>query len=231
METPTLIYCADGNKRFAEIAIKAGFLYGARLPARGCHFPIHFADQDWKNPDRERYIAELAKYRPAVATVLDWEQEDQLPEVLAWAEEAAQHVEKVLIIPKVIGGIEQLPRAIGGKAVVLAYSIPTAYGGTPVPAWEFLGWPVHLLGGSPKRQMEMVRYLRVVSCDGNYAHKMAVRYCQFWVPGTARYARNRWWPTLREAGVEWERDAPYEAFRRSCANIMAAWETLGRSLV
>ena len=27
-----LIYCAGGNKQFAETAIEAGFLYGAQLP-------------------------------------------------------------------------------------------------------------------------------------------------------------------------------------------------------
>ena len=80
---PELIYCAGGNKRMAQIAIDAGFEYGARLPARGLHHPIRFADQDWKNPDRVRYMAELEKHKPAMATVLDWEQEGQLGEVLS----------------------------------------------------------------------------------------------------------------------------------------------------
>ena len=126
---PELIYCADGNPRFAKIAIDAGFFYGARLPG-SVKYPIHFADQDWKNPDRARYMVELEKHRPVMATVLDWEQEEQLGEVLSWAEEAAQYVERVLLIPKVIGGIERLPRKIGGADVVLAYSVPTRYGGT-----------------------------------------------------------------------------------------------------
>lgn len=224
MATPTLIYCADGNKRFAEIAIDAGFRYGARLPPRGCHFPVYFADQDWKRPDRERYMAELEKHRPAMATVLDWEREEQLPEVLAWAEDAAQYVDQVLIIPKVIGGIQRLSRVVGGAEVILAYSVPTRFGGTFVPAWEFAGWPVHLLGGSPHRQMGLMYYLNVVSVDGNMMNKMATKRCQVWVAGTARYARDRYWPTLIEMdGKRWGQDAPYEAFRRSCQNIMRAW--------
>jgi len=226
---PELIFCADGNKDLAQIAIDAGFLYGSRLPPRGLHHPIHFADQDWKNPDRMRYMAELETHRPVMATVLDWELEGQLDEVLSWAEEAAQFVERVLIIPKVFEGIKTLPRRIGGADVVLAYSVPTRYGGTFVPVWEFDGWPVHLLGGSPHKQMELAHYLNVVSIDGNYHQSMAVRHCQFWVPGTARYASNRWWPTLREAndGILWpEENAHHEAFRRSCKNIMAAWKAL-----
>jgi hypothetical protein len=226
---PELIYCADGNAQLAKIAIDAGFKYGARLPARGLHFPPYFADQDWKNPDRERYMAELKKHRPTMATVLDLECESQRAEVLGWAEEAAQYVEYVLLVPKVIGIIKSLPRRVESADVVLAYSVPTRYGGTFVPTWEFADWPVHLLGGSPHKQLEMAYYLNVVSADGNYHQSMAVRYCQFWVPGTARYARNRWWPTLREAndGVLWNgENAHHEAFHRSCKNILAAWERL-----
>jgi hypothetical protein len=229
MAFPTLIYCADGNKRLAQIAIDAGFAYGARLPARGLHHPPYFADQDWKNPDRVRYMTELEKHRPAMATVLDWEREEQRDEVLSWAEEAAQYVKRVLVVPKVIGGIETLPRRIGGAAVVLAYSVPTKYGGTFVPIWEFEDRPVHLLGGSPHKQMELCYYLNVVSVDGNMHQRLAVRHCQFWVPGTARYARNRWWPTLKEAndGMRWPGDdALYEAFARSCSNIIRAWKRL-----
>jgi len=132
----------------------------------------------------------------------------------------------VLIIPKVIGGVGMIPESIGGKPVVLAYSVPTKYAGTSVPIWEFGNRPVHLLGGSPHRQMEIYRYLpNVISADGNYAQRMAM-VCGFWVPGTSLGARNRWWPTLREAGCECEHDAPYEAFRKSCENIMTAWSAL-----
>lgn len=230
MNIPVLIYCGGGNRRFMEIAVAAGFEYGARLPDT-TYGPLYFADQNWKKPNREAYMKALAKRRPVMATVLDWEREEQLPEVLSWAEEAAQYARKVLIVPKVSWAEGQLPRQIGGAEVVLAFSVPTRYGGTPLPLWEFAGWPVHLLGGSPHRQMEYWCYLtniaEVVSTDGNMTNLMATRYCQFWTPGTARYASNRYWPTLREAngGENWPgKDAPYEAFRRSCRNIQAAWK-------
>lgn len=236
----TLIYCAAGNERMAQIAIDAGFRYGAQLPDTVYH-AVHFADQDWKNPVKARYILALAQHRPALATVLDWEREEQLPEVLEWAEEVAPLVgEAVIVIPKVFGGIARLPRTIGGRQIRLGYSVPTRHGGTAVPLSEFVGWPVHLLGGQPHKQMSVTKYLTVVSADGNYAQKMATKYCQFWAPGNARYARNRYWPTLREAngGVKWlddteleegeQADAPYEAFARSCDNIMAAWKNITR---
>lgn len=229
---PTIIYCAGGNRRFYEISKAAGFGYGVRLPDT-VYGPLYFADQNWKRPDRKKYMAALARHKPKMATVLDWEREDQLPEMLSWAEEAAQHVEQVLLIPKVPDGVKQLPRCINGKEVVLAYSVPTRYGGTPLPLWSFAGWPVHLLGGSPHRQMRYWSYLTnvadVVSADGNMINLMATRHCQFWMPGTARYASNRYWPTLREAndGENWPgKDAPYEAFQRSCVNVMEAWKEL-----
>lgn len=220
---PELIYCASGNARFAQIAIDAGFIYGAQLPGTVYH-PVDFADQAWKRPNRDGYMAALMQHKPRMATVLDLERQEQLLEVLGWAEDAARFVEVVIIIPKVFGIVPEIPTAIGGKSVRLAYSVPTKYGGSELPLWEFGRRLVHLLGGSPQAQMKLARYLNVASVDGNMANKVALQHNRFWVPGTARYASNRYWPRLDEADNQaWNGDAPYEAFRRSCENVMRAW--------
>lgn len=222
MAMPTLIYCAGGNPRFAEIAVSAGFRYGAQLPDT-IYQPLYFADQNWKCPDREAYLQAIAKHRPYMASVLDWEHHGQLGEVLAWAEDVAPYVQVIMIIPKVSGGTYLIPRVIGGKPVRLGYSVPSRYGGTNLMLWEFEGWPVHLLGGSPNKQIALSRYLKVMSADGNMAMKMAIRYCAFFVD-RKRYSSGHW-VSLKEAdGQKWENDAPYEAFQRSCLNIMAAWK-------
>lgn len=236
------------------MAIEAGFLYGARLPPRGIHFAPYFCDQDWKIPGRKeyakkksyqnylrfmtaingtfaQYLKHIKKHRPYMATVFDWEFEGLLHVTLDWARAIAPYVEVIVIIPKVPGGVPEIPDAINGKPVRLGYSVPTSYGGTDVPIWEFDGRPVHLLGGSPHFQFEIARYLamNVVSVDCNYHLGMATNYNQFFTPGTARWAKNRFWPTLREADGEiWgdgspTADAPYEAFRRSCENIVEMW--------
>jgi hypothetical protein len=225
---PTLIYCGGGNSRFARIALETGYKYGAQMP-KTVYGPVYFADQNWRKPNRVVYMAALQTHRPVMATVLDWEREEQLAEVLDWAEEAAQYVERVLIVPKVIGGIGRIPRHVNGKDVVLAYSVPSRYAGTQVPAWEFAGWPVHLLGGSPHAQMRLYRHLagvcEVVSADGSMTSKMATTRCQYWVNGTATESRDRFWPGLKG----WTRgDGPDEAFRRSCVNIVTAWQQLER---
>jgi hypothetical protein len=208
-----LIYCSDGNARFAQIAIDHGFLYGAQLPPRGIHFWPWFADQNWKSPCRKTYMSELDKHRPFMASVLDWERLDQFDEVLGWAEDAAQFAQVVMIIPKVIGETHRIPRWIGGRPVRLGYSVPTKFGGTSVPIWEFYGRSVHLLGGSPDKQMELARYLNVVSADGNYAGLKARKWCEHWTPGG--------WVA---DGGRTATDAIYTAFEQSCRNIMAAWQ-------
>jgi len=208
MAAPTLIYCASGNKRYAEIAIHAGFQYGAQLP-HTIYYPPYFVDQDWRNPNRERYMAALVQYKPYMASVLDWERPEQLPEVLSWAEEAAQYVEIVMIIPKVQGGVKLLPYVIGGKPIRLGYSVPTGYGGTELVLSEFTGWPIHLLGGSPKRQFEIAQYLTVTSVDGNSSTK-AAEYGNYW--------DGKQWRDVGDCD-----DMPYVAFEKSCLGIVKMW--------
>lgn len=209
-----LYYCADGNPRFAKIAIDAGFKYGAQLPGKGTvYFPVEFADQNWKKPNRARYMELLAQHKPHMATVLDLEREDQLPEVLSWGEEAAQFVDVVLIIPKVFSIIGRIPHHIGKADVRLGYSVPTLYGGTELPLWEFEHRPVHLLGGSPKKQLRIADYLNVLSADGNAIQK-AAQHGQVW--------RGNW----KDGGI-YEGEFMYQCFEESCHNVIAAWRKKG----
>ena len=221
-----MIYCGGGNPRFYEIATAAGFLYGAQLPDT-VYGALYFADQNWKRPNLEQYATVVKQHRPVMASVLDWEQLDQLPEVLSWAETIAPFVQVIMVIPKVIGGVESIPRKIGGRSVRLGYSVPTKHGGTPLNYSEFHGWPVHVLGGSPHQQRRLTRYLNVLSADGNMFQKMATQFNAFFDP--LKQTRRGYWPTLADFdGNVWgdgskTADAPYEAFRRSCENIMAMW--------
>lgn len=219
-----LIYCASKNKRFDDIALAAGFKLGAQVPCTTYH-PLFFCDQNWKAPNRAVYMAALAQHRPHMASVLDLERKEQLKDVLSWAEEAAQYCECVILIPKVHGIIKKLPRSIGGATITLGYSVPTKHGGTPVWPGEFEGWPIHLLGGSPQAQMRHAgRFGSVISVDGNMTNLMATRFAAYWTPGVSTDPKDRYWQKLVRA--ECSTDAPYEAFRRSCSNIAAAWETM-----
>lgn len=209
-----LIYCADGNRRFAEIAIAAGFTYGAQLP-NTIYFHPGFIDQNWKHPNRLKYIAALEQHRPDLATVLDWEYPDQLEEVLSWATQASQYASTIIIIPKVIGGIASLPRFINNKPVRLGYSASSQFSGTSVPTWEFNDWPVHCLGGSPKTALMLGQYLNIRSADGNYLQRVARQYGKFYTRQGYRY--------LREIGPAHVPDGMYTAFNLSCQEYYAEW--------
>lgn len=211
-----LIFCAARQTRQADIALEAGFLYGSQLPSI-VHRPLYFADQNWKNPQRDKYMQDLARYRPHMATVKDLEHPEQREEVLDWAAEAAQFVNVVIIIPKV-SLIHTLPKRIGNAEVRLGYSVPTKYGGTDLMVSEFMGWPVHLLGGSPGRQRHLATYMDVRSVDGNMAMAMANRFCAFWERGKLPFS-NVW--TKLDQSIP---DRPRAAFRISCKNIMYYWQ-------
>lgn len=219
MKKPILIYSGGGNRRFYDIAINAGFKYGARLPDT-IYGPLYFADQNWKKPNRSVYIEAIKKHKPAMATVLDWEIEEQFQVVLNWAEEIAPYVTDILIVPKVKGGIKKISHRIGNKRVVLAYSIPTLYGSTLVPIEEFAGWPIHILGGSPNAQIAIWHRISkisdVISIDGNYYRMKATRFCEHWEPN------GKWIPDGRKTPD----GAHYEAFRKSCKNINKFWSEL-----
>lgn len=136
--------------------------------------------------------------------------------MLAWAETVAPYVERVVIIPKVFDGIHRLPREIGGAQVVLGYSVPTRFGATETPVWEFSGWPVHLLGGSPQAQLELAHYLDVRSLDGNAARR-AAQHGVWWNAG-----RRQW--ITRDPNLSTAVDMPYRAFEQSCREIVRAWQ-------
>lgn len=214
-----LIYCAAGSSKFAPIAIRHGWHYGAQLPATVYH-PPYFIDQNWRKPDRSKYMQALEEHRPALATVLDFERPNQYSEVMAWAEEAAALVsEAVIVIPKVVGSIPDIPQEIGGRSVRLGYSVPTRFAGTGVPAWEFAGRDVHLLGGSPQQQMKFAQHetgARVASADGNYAQKVAHRGMVY----TGK------WERMNTLGPSVTDELPYLSFELSTINIRNGWQRL-----
>jgi hypothetical protein len=216
-----LYFCAGDNRRFAEIAIEAGLLYGARLPTR-VHFPIQFADQDWSQPDKDGYIKALKQYKPRVATILDWERPEQRREVFEWAETVASIVDVLILIPKWFGAAREIPSTIGGKEIRIGIPCGPYQSAAALPL-EIAGRPVHVLGGQPHRQMDLAGYLNVVSVDCSVTAYMARLKCAFW--------QNRRWIQLKAIGLgNLGKGALYEAFSRSCANVIAGWQSFESSL-
>lgn len=219
-----LIYCGNGNKRFAQIAIERGFLYGAQLPGK-TYYDIYFADQNWKKPDRRKYMEEVKKRKPHMASVLDWEKWSQYCIVMEWAEEIAPYVDEVMIVPKIPNSVQSIPNIIGGKKVRIGYSVPTRYGGSTINLRELALRPVHLLGGSPHAQLALYTKIpNIVSADGNYHQKIAIMN-KVWIHGSKR-VMGRWEKLSDYLGYEVKDDAPYVAFDISCKNMKDAWEKI-----
>ena len=222
-----LIYCAGGNKRFAQIAIEYGFLYGSRSDDRP-YFPVDFVDINYKQGRVAwpNHLAFVREHQPKYAVAPDLMAIEDLRDVLTEAERLAAWAQNVIIVPKVHGIMVSIP-----SEFAIGYSVPTSYGGTELWIGEFVGRRVHLLGGSPRKQATIWRYLSkdVMSVDGNIAQKLACQRCQFFDPScvvaSTTKVTSKQWPTIQEAdGRKWPNgDAPYEAFRRSCRNLKQFW--------
>lgn len=210
-----LIFCAHGNRNHAQHAVNAGWLYGSQ--PRTVYFDVSFADSDYKRDDRayrERFLRFLSKHRPKYAVVPDVYNRDDLPETLKFAARMAKYCSRLVIVPKAVNLVQHIPEMWGDRPVILGYSVPTSHGATPTPDFEFMNWKygVHLLGGSPHKQLEIAMHLPVVSADCNYHQRMA-----FW---------GKWWSADKRLFVEDDpREMPSEEwFRLSCEQIKLAWD-------
>lgn len=212
-----IIYSGGGNRLAAKITESIGILQGAQLPDVIYSKSLYFADQDWKNPNKELYLESLKEHKPAMATVLDLEKPDQLEEVLDWASDVSQYCNDIIVIPKFRGSINLIPEIINGKRVVLGYSVPTKFGGTKVPFGEFGNRPVHLLGGQPHVQIMLLDKLNVVSLDNNYIMLKGLTYNCYWT-----HLESRTWVQLKDAGIDLDKNSNYLAFTISWMNFMEA---------
>ncbi|GCE49211.1 hypothetical protein EI42_05986 [Thermosporothrix hazakensis] len=131
-------------------------------------------------------------------------------------EQLAEYCEVPLVVPKLSEQLQLLP-----PEVAIGFSVPSSYGAAQFLPWELAGRRVHLLGGSPKRQMELYRYISifatVTSVDGNYAQLMATKFAEYWEAG-------RWHnhPAIEEK----KENLYYECWRISCRNLRQAWEKI-----
>ena len=217
-----LIYCGKGNKRLDNIAIDNGFKYGLRLPqTKRVETDLYFADQDWKSPNRKEYMKKVKEYMPRCATVLDLERNEQFAEVMDWAEEIATWVTVIIIIPK-CDVIDLIPYEIRGRKVRLGFSVPTTYGATDLSPTLFSDRDVHLLGGSPEKQLSYIEKMNVVSMDCNYHSMKANRFGEYWT-GKLK-GETRWWVKYDGDLIDGKRSL--SAFNVSCQNIIKRFKDI-----
>lgn len=180
--TQTRVWCCQAVIAGWEYGFRSGHGYCkyAETERTAAHYPV-FVDNDYENYVHRVHLAAVKQFRPRYATVRDIMSKEQCQEagisyfsmdrIMDWAEELSEYSDNVIIIPK-IPVIDKIP-----EKYILGYSVPTSYGGTPLPTEAFKGRRVHLLGGSPNRQIAYWSKLKdeVVSIDNNYIHKMGVK--------------------------------------------------------
>jgi len=158
------------SKKAISIALENGWYPGARYTnLRDIRYVdfcgVGFLDIHWKSYDFERHIDTAAATRPRLTVARDVESIFEIDSILEEAEQLKKYAKLVAIVPKdmrLAGRLEQLIP----MDFILAYSVPTKYGGTQIPMEHFQR-PVHLLGGRPEIQRKLAQEMNVISFDCN----------------------------------------------------------------
>jgi hypothetical protein len=158
------------SKKVIELAMNEGWLPGARYTNLRDVKTFDFINQgfldiDWKNYCFKTHLEKAAEKQPKITIARDIECIFQLDKILREAEELSKYSKYVCIVPKDINLNNRITDLIP-KEFLLAYSVPTKYGGTKVSVDSF-DRPVHLLGGRPDIQRQLANKLKVFSFDCN----------------------------------------------------------------
>ena len=158
------------SKKVIGLAMNEGWLPGARYTnlrdVKTFDFRHKgFLDIDWKNYSFQKHLENAEQENPRITIARDVECIFQLETILREAEELLKHSEFVCIVPKDTNLNNRISELIP-KQFLLAYSVPTKYGGTDVSTDSF-DRPVHLLGGRPDVQRQLAEKLNVFSLDCN----------------------------------------------------------------
>lgn len=176
-----IVYCRGGDKDAPSIAAAAGMAYGTRsdyIP----YAPVYMLDINWKSYVWADYLDKVRDYKPAMAMTPDYEYPSQRRNLYRCIRDLKPLVSLVMVCPKFPGAIAHIP-----KWCVVAVSVPTSYAGYLPDYRDLIGRRVHLLGGKPEVQADIIRKLsglnvEVISVDGSY-HAMKAGYGQWWDGG------------------------------------------------
>jgi len=181
---------------FTLDAYKVGFLPGFREDCgyqqsqyQDLNIPVGMLDNDFRNPNLDRFVDRFFEHEPWVGVIGDVYERDDVDDHVAAAREiqASYPEAELIIVPKSRSVIDAVPDDIvpgysRGYADRLAheFSEPT----------DWRGRHVHILGGSPPKQLEAIQQLTrptlsadppadIVGVDWNGLHRGA-QFGEFW---------------------------------------------------
>jgi len=150
---------------FATDAFELGFTTGIRedytlqIDRRNVGVPVTMLDNDFHDPDLDRYLDRFDRYEPDVAVLGDAESRpDARRFVDAAIDLRSNHPDATLIVvPKCAEALETLDDAPVTVGFPMGYSDVQATDFSDPADWR--GLDVHLLGGSPTKQYETIQTL------------------------------------------------------------------------
>lgn len=175
------IYVRGGSKRAPEVAKSAGAYYGIRSDYKP-YDDVYMLDVDFHNFTPEewpKYLEKVRKYRPTMALAPDYGELKKhtvtRSELYSYLHDLiVSNVPEILVCPKFPSAISHIPVS---NHIIVAISVPARnYAGFVPPDSDLKSLNsrrIHLLGGNPKRQAELICKLQGVgaiihSVDGSY---------------------------------------------------------------
>jgi len=181
---------------FALDAFSLGFLTGFREDCtyqqqqfKALELPVGMLDNDFRDPDLERYVDRFFEYEPQVGVIGDAYEVDEVDRYVAAAREikGSYPESDLVIVPKCRGAIHAIPDdlVVGYSR---GYADRLAHEFSEPSDWR--GRRVHILGGSPPKQLDVIKQLThptltgdppadIVGLDWNGLHRGA-QFGEFW---------------------------------------------------
>lgn len=184
-----IVYVRGGDKAAPKIAELSGMVYGTRHDYKP-YAPIYMLDINWKRFEWTDYVAKVQEYQPIMAMTPDYESPAQRSNLYRCIRDLKPLVKLVMVCPKFTGALAHIP-----SWCVIAVSVPTRYAGFLPDFRELNSRKVHLLGGKPEVQADLIRKLcgvgaEIVSVDGSY-HAMKAGYGQWFQFGKWHQIRGK----------------------------------------
>jgi hypothetical protein len=203
-------FVIDAYARGFAVGVREDYTYQSSL--RNVDVPVEILDNDFRNPDLDRYIQRFETYEPSVGILGDAYDRQ---EARCYNEAARELTRKfpgteIIVVPKCREAIDVIDEDIV-LGYPLGYSDQTADEYTDIVDWR--GRRVHLLGASPPTQYEAIEALTqprvtgeepadIVGLDWNGIH-LAALHGEYFTPhgyGSADHLSIR--ETVRES-LEW----------------------------
>lgn len=166
---PRRIIMCKGSSIAAISGLDCGWIYGTRHTEKPVQQPF-FVDIQWEEYDWLDYCHKLSLWRPVMAMAPDLLDRSQVPDLYKKIRDLKSlGVLEIGVCPKFEGAVRFLP-----SWITVCVSIPSSYAGYLPPKEELNGRRVHLLGGSPRRQLDFIQQHEnciVSSLDMNYHTK------------------------------------------------------------